>query len=194
MIAILFCILGLVYSKIIDHASNNPIATALVGYFFFTIGYFFKRVFQIKLDVFSQKWPKISRVLLFAAGVCCLVVLWFTAMKNTVSIDMNTSRYGINWIFVANALLGTLGTFFIAYAVMANKVLEFYGKNSLILLVMHTFVFKAIGILLERMGVLEWYNALATFVIMMVFSTIAVIIINRFLPVLAGKITMEKNK
>lgn len=125
-IALLDLAVGICYSELIK-GTENPIAAAMIGYFFYSCGYFFKNYAD---TLFQSTWA--NGVI---AGILLIGTFW-SARRNT-RILMFLSEYGNYGKFIMNALMGCIGLLLLSKVIQSNRVLEFYGKNSLIVLLTH---------------------------------------------------------
>lgn len=140
-------ILGLIYSKNINLAVEDGktiIAQAEVGVFFFAVGHSTRKCFEM-----IKKWVLRGRVLMFVVG-CMLLIVTFVLSRFNTDILMFINDYGNSWLFIICSLMGIFGVFCIAIAVKHSKVLEFYGRNSLVILVTHFTVRTVIGNIISR--------------------------------------------
>ena len=184
------CVLALVavgignaYSKIIV-GKEVSIATALVGYGFYMLGIGSTKV----LPILNRKTERfLPRILIAMAGVVLLAILFFTAKANT-PVFMYLSDYGNAALFTLNAIIGILSLVCISWAMKRNRAIEFFGKNSLVILIthfpVHHICVKAASMVSSNL----WVTAILGFVTTCAIETLVVIIVNRYIPALTGKI------
>ncbi|MBQ6380591.1 MAG: acyltransferase family protein [Clostridia bacterium] len=108
------------------------------GMMFFGIGFYCKDVFQLV----SKQYQKRKAFIIIAAVVLSGLFVFLTYLNGTV--DMHRCMYAKPYLFICNALLGIAALFilsnFIDNAKFLNKikkVLLFFGKNSIIILITH---------------------------------------------------------
>ena len=104
---------------------------------------------------------------------------------------MYISEYG-NALFSLNASIGIVGVCLIAWALKHNSLIEFFGKNSLVILITHFPVHhvcvKVSSILFNNL----WWVSILGFISTCLIEYLIVFLINRYLPILNGKIILEK--
>ena len=185
--AVVFLVVGLLYAKRISDTPNQPIATAMVGYFFFTIGNLF--AMYVSLLFKEIKIKRIIRFLCFVIGIILFVVLYLFIGFTERNVDMYSSRYGNSILFIINALLGSFGLLFFSLGIGKSRILEYYGKNTLMLLFVHHPIWRCSDYLLDKLGLLSGgYKSFVVFIISLTVGTFLVWIINRYFPWLTGKI------
>lgn len=190
-ISVVVFAIGLVYAASIADQANQPIATTFVGVFFFSFGVFYKRYIEtnmMKLRMFANHF----RWIIGFVGFAALGLLYITSRWNSVTVDMNTSRYGIPFVFLLQALLGIFGLFFLSLGIRENVVLQFYGRNSLVILLVHIPVWSGSSIVCDVLHIAGYAKLVCTFAVSVGISTISVLIFNRFLPFMSGNINLEK--
>lgn len=184
-VAAISLIFGIVYARRIV-GKEVTIATALVGYGF----YIFGRVSGKIIPRFKQINEAFAgRILLGVLGVIIFGLLVFSCQINQ-PVFMYISDYGNGFAFVLNSMIGIIGSSFFAFAIKSNRLLEFYGKNSLVILIthfpVHHICVKITTLFLSSL----WLSSLLGFICTCVIEAVLVIIINRRFPVLKGKITL----
>jgi fucose 4-O-acetylase-like acetyltransferase len=178
-IAIIILFFGLMYSKLIA-GKEVILATALVGYGFYSFGIYFGQLIR-KLIAINEKMT--GRFILMLLGIICLMLLSCSSTLNK-NVLMYVSDYGDSLLFVGNAVLGIIGSIFLAFSIKKNQVLEYFGKNSLIILITH---FPVYQILIKICGIAfpdqMWLAIFAGFTATCIVEAIIVYIINRFFPI-----------
>lgn len=113
---------------------------AMIGLLFFAIGYyskisFFNNDFTLKISFFNSN---------FIFKILILLFIFLILVFNNQKIDMYSMDYGNPFIFVLSAFIGTIILFGLIFHYQKlkyiNGILEYFGKNSLALLVMHQIV------------------------------------------------------
>lgn len=188
--AIFLLFIGLVYAPSIANKPNQPIATTMTAFFFYTCGAVFKPLFT-KINESDGKIKILALIIGLAFSALCFYLNSFSE----VNVDFNTSRYGNRLLFVVNALLGTLAVFMISYAISKSKILEWYGTNSLMLLFVHIPLWKFFDVVISHLtsqgGATK---SVAVFTISLSLGTLIVWLINRYCPWLTGKIDFSNSK
>ncbi|MED1125018.1 acyltransferase family protein [Bacillus atrophaeus] len=102
---------------------NAEVAAAALG--FYTIGF-----------VVRNKLKELSYRRTIFAVVVCFSLTALLQMENT-RVDMRANEYGNMLIFYLTAALGTGGVVFASFKLRKLAFLQFLGRNSLIILVLH---------------------------------------------------------
>ena len=102
---------------------------------FMSIGCIFKQL--IKTDRFEMMQK--NKVLLVFLFVFSFAVLFFTANLNDF-VSMRSFSYGNYLLFVLNAILGIIMIVALSMLLQNNKILRFYGENSIIVLCLHLYM------------------------------------------------------
>ena len=178
--------IGLVYAKHISDEINEPIATTFVGLFFYETGLIYNN-FTKKVYKKIKSSVVVCRIVSALLGVLLFCIISFTVRFNTVSVDMNTSRYGRWYVFLFNAVLGMFALYFLSFAISHNKILEFFGKNSLIILMVHIPVSRSIIFICSHFEFNNYLKFGLGFVISLLLSIVGSFFINRYIPFLIGK-------
>lgn len=191
--AIIFLGIGLVYAKKISDKPNQLITTAMVGYFFYALG----NIFSVKSGNILKKLSEKNnyRILSVFIALLLFVLLFYFVGFSSHTVDMNTSRYNCRSLFILNALLGTFAVLFLSLGIKQSKILEWYGKNSLMILFVHIPLWKSFDFMIERSKIFGGgYKSIVVFIISLVLSTLIVKTINRYFSFLTGKIDFSENK
>lgn len=126
-------------------------------------------------------------------GVALLAVVFPLSLQN-VNLDLHNLIYGKIYILLPCAYLGTLGLYLLCNTLPKLRLLEFWGKNSLVIMVTHlNFYFLYIGNLVA-IAINPYITRAKSYVflfnillITMMLCSLVVIIINKFLPWMVGK-------
>lgn len=188
LIGILFLIIGLIYSKSISDQPNQPIATAFIGYFFYTFGYTYNKSTNL-LRRKNVNW--VMRIIALLVGFGLLVLLYVTSKMNSCTVDMNTSRYGKLLIFVLHALMGIIGLYLISWAIQKNRVFQFFGRNSLVILLIHIPVSKTLPAICRVFALPSSLILIINTVFSIAISAFAVWLFNKYVPIMAGRFNWE---
>ncbi|WP_292388442.1 acyltransferase family protein [Methanosarcina sp. UBA5] len=140
-------------------------------------------------------FPRIDK---FLPGIFILLNLlylgYLTEFSTTDKVNMNVLKYGDFFSYYLLAFSGIFGFVYLFKNVRGSKILEYYGRNSLIVLALH-FPLKDILIKLAIMGFgveLEYfyYNLAFAFsltVLNLLFLIPVIFLINNYFPFLIGK-------
>ncbi|WP_270573426.1 acyltransferase family protein [Bacillus glycinifermentans] len=157
------------------------IEVALTALSFYTAGYFLKHDLR---NVKHRKALLIAVILFIAVG--------FLQSRN-VRVDMRANEYGNMAIFYITSFLGTAGVIFASFKLQYAAPLQFLGKNSLVILVLHYPVIRALKAVVyylmnvsldETYGSVVWSGLYTAATLMIMVPCI--FILNRY-PVLLGR-------
>jgi acyltransferase len=131
------------------------IHTAIVAIGFYLIGYF--------LHPYISKLVKIAKLAFIPLMLCEFIGLLFTYHNNSpflgFNVNMITAQYGDLILFVASSFLGIFGIIALPVLLKSNKIFDFVGKNTLMLIglngVFYAFVNKHLGALFVDDG--NWW-------------------------------------
>ena len=190
-VAVVTLIIGLVYAKGISDQPNQLIATSFVAFSFYALGHICCK--QTFLQRFITSEFKTNKLISFFMAVLLFVLLAYLVGFTGRNVDMNTSRYGNSLFFVLNALVGIFATFFISVAIRKNRILEFFGNNSLMIFLLHIPMWKTFDLITKKcLNVQGGGKSCCVFVICIILSSILAVFINNHIPWLTGKIKFEK--
>ena len=167
----------------------HALATTMVCFFFFHIGV---KVSPLKNILLSEK--KKTRLSYLALGLFLMLILSIVAPMNPEPIDVNYGRYGNKWMFLAFALIGIIGVWFISLSVYKNKMLEYLGRNSLMILILHIPLWRLFDFVAFSNGLLFYYKLIFTFCCAFIVSLLLIIPINKYLPELKGQFHFYKTE
>lgn len=178
--------LGFVYTRIIGISLPFNLTVAVKMLLFFSLG---RVAFQW---ISKRETTTLPRFLRLMMGVVCLaliaVIAWYSP-----KINYSGDTFPHILSFMATALLGSAGLCLLAMGIGACRPLEYVGKNTLPILLMHKFpilFFQTIGPLT---GVLEDYTsplniiaAIGVSLLSIALCLFAAWIIKRWMPFLLG--------
>lgn len=138
-------------------------------------------------------------------GIVCLLATVWISQKNG-GVDLHFLVFHNEWLYFTGAILGSVGIIGISTAVKdvykfpLFRVLGFYGKNSLIVMLTHvdTYVMYASAILVMHYNkhITDYYGnaefCIKLFLLVAAIEAVAIVIINRFFPWMVGKERREK--
>lgn len=175
-ISTLSLIIGIYYSKAVQ-GKEVTIATTLVGYFFFMVGVVNQKTSICKKSIcsFFGGW-----VLLCVTAILC---------KKNIPVMMYRSEYGNGLLFVLAAMCACLGLKMISEFISECFVLEWYGRNSLMILFTHFPVHRCVMKLLSYLPIDLIYKCTLGVVLVLILEIPIVLFINKFIPILKGDIS-----
>ena len=188
-ISFVFLLTGLIYASSISDQPNQPIATAFVGLFFYELGV----ILNCASNTPKKGYSTVTRIVAFVIGVSLLVVLYFTSKINSVTVDMNTSRYGKVWIFVSQAIIEIAGLYLVSLGILKNKILQYLGRNSLVILMIHIPITKFTPYVVRNFEINKSITLLICTSLSIGISLLAAWLFEKHIPILAGKYIWEKN-
>ena len=114
-------------------------------------------------------------------GLSLLVTTSIIAQYNS-PVLIYCFEYGIIYLFLTTALLGSFSIYGISRYITSNRILEFVGKNSISYLFIHFYI-KEIFIFIVRDTYSEkaWF-IVALYLTILLVSTLFCIIINKYFP------------
>lgn len=186
ILAIIFLsIFGYIYSIYKPFRLPWDLDVALTSIVFYTSGYLFKINHEY---LFYRK-----RNYLIFSFVIIHILLLSLFNESIIKIDMNLLQYGNYFIFYLVAFSGIITYIYIFKNIGSINFLEFYGKNSLIILGLHILI---IGIFKHALSLLNWNKRLfeENIFMILIFTSATllllaplILIINKYFPFLIGK-------
>lgn len=177
--------------------------------------YFFQVIIRIGIiatfigvGFYLWRLRKKVKVAPWAAGIvgvfALLVTVWISRING--GVDLHFLVFNNELLYFAGAILGSVGIIGISTAVKdlykfpLFRLLGFYGKNSLIVMLTHvdTYVMYASAILVMHYNkhITDYYGniefCIKLFLLVAFIEAIAIFIINRFFPWMVGKERREK--
>jgi acyltransferase len=157
---------------------------------FYAVGFFFHNHYD---KLFLERKVYIFFILLILHLVSCF--------KNE-SVNMISLSYGNYILFYISAFSGIYAYFYLAQTVQSSKVLEYYGKNSLIILGVHYIIISLLKYAVIFSQKMVHININQNFVFVITIISVLVLIvpivnfINKHLSFILGDLTMDsvKNK
>lgn len=102
-----------------------------------------------------------------------------------VRIQMSTNQYSNVYLTVISGMAIVGFILFVCKLIKKLPLINWIGTNSLIILCTHHLIYRPIRVLLMKLGT---DNVLILFLVTMIIEVPVIYIINRWLPVLAGKL------
>lgn len=138
--------------------------------------------FYFMLGSFSQNWIKRQEFSLIPFVILCIIFFGFHAVTN-VTTDLNLRLYNN---FIIATTLAITGSFiiveiskFLARFQVAERVLGYFGRYSLIVLIFHSFFQDNLFVFLSEYTKRFFYVGMATFIAAILGSILVIEIINR---------------
>ncbi len=186
---ITFFVLGYFYSKKFQ-GEERPFVSATIGYAFFIIGILLRKLYtRYEGDLKSKKHIRLYSSII---GIILLCATFLIQKKNVVVI-MSIHIFGNPLIMLCTSVLGTMGILLISFAIKNNKFLEYFGKNSLIILLTHSNVYRLPAAVFGHLAI----NPIIAFVIVLAITVVLeyfiIRLINKYFPILSGKTKIKDN-
>ncbi len=156
-------------------------ALTVQGYYL--IGYLF-RTYEESLMKLS--WKDITLIILLYVGLCVLSMFVYPHR----TIDVHVSRYYSLPLCVSLIYIGCLAIFVMARkALVSNSVLNYIGRNTLLLYIWHPYVLQAVLFATAYLHItmFGWGWSIAKTVIAILVCMIFSKFINRYVPFVVGK-------
>lgn len=143
-------------------------------------------------DIVAKLESRFS-IVQFLSGIALLVAVFLLSFNN-VNLDLHNLNYGKIYIFLPCAYFGTLGLYLICNTLPKLKLLEFWGKNSLVIMVTHlNFYLLYVGNLFAH-AVNPYITRAKSYIFLfnillvtMILCSFLICLINKFLPWMVGK-------
>ena len=157
---------------------------ALVALCFYGIGYFFKN----KLLNLNKRE---TLLLLFIALIFHLTLYFFN-----IKVDMYRSVYGNQFVFITSGIFGSLFWLMFFKSFPVFDFLSYLGKNTIILLCSHTRVLTFIKLIILIVGGSAVFNfneftKIGLTVLQIILMIPIIYLVNKYLPLLNGKIKKD---
>jgi acyltransferase len=195
---------GYLYPAYVPFRIPWNIDVALVAIVFYGAGNLFRKFaetesrssFSLKLDSgFIEKFSKIERYLPLIPALSSLLYLGYLLKFPTDDkVNMNVLKYGDFFSFYLFAFSGIFTSVYLSRRFVNSKVLEYYGRNSLIILALHfplkDVLIKLVIIILGVDNEYIHYNAgvaLGLTVLSLILLVPVISTINNYFPFILGK-------
>jgi len=179
--------LGFVYTRLGGPSLPFNFSVSLKMLFFFSLGRSFYLVLPTMKTRFLLGNRRAVLSILALAGTC--LIAWFMPKVN-YSGDTFPNIAG----FMTTAVLGSFGICFLSMWIRNSKVLEYIGRNTLAILVMHKFpivLFQTVGPLKSWLStcdsIVGFIAAVVVSLLSIVLCLVAECIIRRVAPFLLGE-------
>ena len=199
-------VIGYLYSVYVPFRIPWNVDVALAAIVFYGAGNLFRKLtesepelragFSLKLDSgFTEKFSRVEKYLPVIAILLSLLYLGYLLKFPTDDkVNMNIMQYGGFFSFYLLAFAGIFTFVYLFKKIGSSKVLEYYGRNSLIILALH-FPLKdvLIKLVIIILGVdIEYLHYNATFafsltVLNLILLVPVIYVINNYFPFILGK-------
>lgn len=166
---------ALLFMFSVDEMEGYPLlfSRAAIGLGFLIIGYY-------AFDLINSNKIKIYM------AIPALIPTYILAQMNE-SIDLFSMEFGNIYIYLFNCIVASISIIVILKSIKINiKPLEFYGKNSLLVMATHEWLLGILSLFMEYRD-LEFSMSLAIFAALMIIEVLVIFIINTCLSWPLGK-------
>ncbi len=174
-------------SKLVG-GTEDMLATAAAGYVFFAAGAYCKKILSAAAFLQDISWK--TRCICAASGILLTAVLLITSSWNQ-QILMYISSYGSWRMFLLNAFVGIASIFLLSVAIHQCAWLEFFDRNSLIIMITHFPIYSFVLMTLQEYIQHSPILIIATFLITSVVEAPIAYFVDKYLPFLTGKYFKE---
>jgi len=197
-------VIGYLYPVYVPFRIPWNVDVALVAIVFYGAGNLFRKFTETESGSslclkpgsgFIEKFSKIERFLPLIPALLSLLYLGYLLKFPTDDkVNMNVLKYGDFFSFYLFAFSGIFTSVYLSRRVVNSKVLEYYGRNSLIILALHfplkDVLIKLVIIILGVDTEYIHYNAgfaLGLTVLSLILLVPAIYVINNYFPFILGK-------
>lgn len=176
LMAVLFIIslLGYGYSVFLSNWKLFfGIETALTAIVFFGAGFLWKTAGENEKKRFSAH---VWQVLLIAIVVCILFAV-LNFQEYSSQVDLRVDRLNNYFYFYLAAFAGITATVSLSQLIRQNRVLEYMGKNSLVIFAWHLLLFHYLSPVFRFTGISQLFSSLPKFFSPLLYSFTAIGII-----------------
>lgn len=180
-LVIFFSLTGFLYSTYIPLRMPWSFDIALTGVVFYLAGHFFKKNYE---TVFFRK----SYIFIFV-----LFLIHIMSSFTNSRVDMYKLIYNNYFLFYLSAFSGILVYFYIFKRIKPSKILQFYGRNSLIILGFHYIIISTLKytfpVLFSHLNlkISETLFFIISIFLILLSLIPAIVITNRYFPCILGK-------
>jgi len=184
-------IIGYLYSIYVPFRIFWNVDVALVAIVFYGAGNLFRKFIEIKKELgITGKFSRVEKILFIVFILLNLLYLGYLLKFPTEDkVNMNVLQYGNFFSFYLLAFSGIFTFIFLSRKLGNSKVLEYYGRNSLIILALHfplkDILTKVIAIILGVNTEYFYYNvgfALGFTALNLILLVPVIYIINNYFP------------
>lgn len=189
LLIIFISIIGYLYPLYINFRLPWNFDIALTSIVFYSTGYQLRKYYS-KNERPTSLYKNTSLLIGF---FCIHIFLLFIVGKNIPRFDLNTMIYGNYFLFYMITFSGIFTYIFLFQGIKQSRILEFYGRNSLIILGLHIIIsdflsdmteFLDLNIISPKKNILSFIS----FIFLVLVLMLPIIkLINRYFPLLIGK-------
>lgn len=182
------CIIGCIYNELNLISLPLELNTAFIAIGFYFCGYLWKNkaedLFKLKI---KKRWISVMLII-----ICLIMVVIISEINQ--GIYMYDEIYNNYFLAYIGGILGTFLVYMISNLIARNKILEFIGQNTLIIMCIHEpikrifieiiHIISKIPIEILRTNIISIFIITA---ILMIILFPLIILVNRFFPFFIGK-------
>lgn len=148
---------------------------SIIALFFINIGYY-------SYKFINTMNPKIYQIIMLS-----IVSVSFALINGYVNLSgLIFNNY---FLYIFNSVIGVANIIFIAKKIRRNKILSFFGKNTLIIMATHQLILRII----INSSIINYLNGVVLMFLMLIIEYPIIITINKNLAFLIGKTKDNKN-
>lgn len=189
--SLLLFTLGILVKEFLWFRLPWSVDVALFAVLFICIGYLLRK-YDIINKFINQTNFTVKVVVIITSLLFTLILMYFNSREGSISVYL--LRFNNYFLFIANALCGTIFILTLSIVLPALRIFNFYGRNTIILLGLHlnlfsilkggqVFVFKIPLSVLDHSFV---YNLFYLILTMIIFIPV-IIFINKYCPYIIGR-------
>lgn len=183
-----FSTIGYIYTKLDFIRLPLCIDISFMAIVFYFLGYMWKNKWEV---IFKEKVKKYLLNIIIV-GICMILTIIVSQINH--GMNMFEGNYNNYFLMYLCAIAGTLMVYLISKIISQNKILEFLGRNSLIIMCIHEPIKRIVIEVIHRISNIQ-VDILRMNAIFIILITICIIlvmlpiilVINKFFPLLIGK-------
>ena len=195
IIILFFSILGYIYSKLNFIRLPFCLDITLIAIGFYFLGYLWKQKIEIAFKQFNNKIWK-SYIII---GVMTIVTVVVSQINYGMS--MNSLKFNNYFFTYIASISGCLVIYIISNIINKNRMLQFLGRNTLIIMCIHEPIKRILIEIIHRVTNISTeilrnniFGIIFITVILLIVLLPCIYIINRYFPILIGKSKQNVNK
>ena len=127
-----------------------------------------------------------KRIMVGLLGIFILLLIYLISNENAL-VTVARNEYGNPALFVLCSLLGIMALFLLGLGISMNRILEFYGKNTLTILTTQFPIYRVTMFLINKIINYNYVSVWISFIISVFAEAFVVMLVNNFFPLFAGK-------
>lgn len=187
--SVLCFILGIIVKETFTFRLPWAADTALFSVIFVYIGYIIR-----KKDILNKYFiDKPLNIKIFTVAITlCLTIILAKLNGSDGSVSLYSLRFNNYILYIINALLGCAFIITLSITLPPNKIFNFYGRNTIVILGFHLLIFSWIKIIdihlfNNPIDASNFLSILLYLFITMVISIPIIIFINKYMPFFIGR-------